>query len=48
MGLIVSYRLVENIPRDFFDNSTELNMNDLFKPDYFEWEEVGSASEMER
>lgn len=38
--LIVRYRLVQNIPREFFDSSTELDVGTLFKPGYFEWEEV--------
>jgi hypothetical protein len=38
-GLIVKYRLVKNIPRDFFDPATELDADSLFKPGYFEWEE---------
>ena len=38
--LIVKYRLVQNIPREFFDPSTdELDTSVLFKPGYFEWEE---------
>jgi hypothetical protein len=39
-GLMVKYRLVQNIPREFFESSTELDMAGLFKPGYFEWEEV--------
>jgi hypothetical protein len=42
-GLIVKYRLVQNIPRDFFDSSDELDVSTLFKPGYFEWEEIDSA-----
>lgn len=42
--LIVKYRLVQNIPRDFFDSATELNLSNLFKPDYFEWEEVSALT----
>lgn len=43
--LIVEYRLVQNIPRDFFDASTELDTNTLFAEGYFEWQETrGSAS----
>lgn len=41
-GLIVNYRLVQNIPRDFFDSTTELDTSILFKPGYFEWEELGA------
>jgi hypothetical protein len=42
-GLIVRYRLVQNIPRDFFDCSTELDVSPLFKPGYFEWEDLRNA-----
>jgi hypothetical protein len=37
--LIVKYRMVQNLPQDFFDGQTELNVNQLFPPGYFEWEE---------
>ena len=37
--LIVKYRLVKNIPREFFDPTIELDAGSLFKPGYFEWEE---------
>jgi uncharacterized protein YlbG (UPF0298 family) len=43
-GVISKYRLVQNIPRGFFDSSTELDMNALFKPGYFEWEEPTDAT----
>lgn len=43
--LIVRYRLVQNIPKDFFDPAIELETADLFKPRYFEWEEVHSPPE---
>lgn len=36
---IVKYRLVQNIPEEFFDSSKELDIVQLFKPSYFEWEE---------
>ncbi len=39
-GLILKYRLVQNIPREFLDSATELDTNTLFKPGYFEWEEA--------
>lgn len=38
--LIVKYRLVQNIPLDFFDSATELDVSELFKPGYFEWEDA--------
>jgi len=39
-GLILNYRLVQNIPREFFDPSTELDTGSLFPQAYFEWEEA--------
>jgi hypothetical protein len=44
-GLITNYKLVQNIPRNFFDSSTELNVNKLFDSGYFEWEEARSGRE---
>ena len=41
---IQRYRLVQNIPRDFFDPAKELDVGDLFEKGYFEWEEVESAT----
>lgn len=38
-GLITTYRLVKNIPQDFFDRSTELEVEALFCDNYFEWQE---------
>jgi hypothetical protein len=42
-GLIVNYRLVQNIPREFFDSATEFDTSALFVPGYFEWEESDAA-----
>jgi Putative phage abortive infection protein len=42
--LILSYRLVQNIPHDFFDSSTELDLEPMFPSGYFEWEEVGPGN----
>jgi hypothetical protein len=42
--LILTYRLVQNIPHDFFDSSRELDLEKLFPPGYFEWEDVGKAN----
>jgi Putative phage abortive infection protein len=42
-GFIVTYRLVQNIPHDFFDKTTELDTRTLFDPGYFEWEDAGPA-----
>jgi hypothetical protein len=37
--LITKYRLVKNVPRGFFDD-TEVDLNGIFPPGYFEWEEL--------
>ena len=42
-GFIVTYRLVQNIPHDFFDKTTELDTSTLFNPGYFEWEDAESG-----
>jgi hypothetical protein len=39
-SLITEYRIVQNIPREFFDSATELACEKLFKAGYFEWEEA--------
>ena len=41
---LINYRLVQNIPHDFFDPDQELNVSRLFRPGYFEWEDVVSAT----
>jgi hypothetical protein len=38
--LLVRYKMVQNIPQDFFDRKSELDTDELFDPGYFEWEEV--------
>lgn len=43
-GLIKTYGLVKNIPRDFFDPTTDFDIGGLFDRGYFEWEEP--ATEM--
>ncbi|MDE1160605.1 MAG: putative phage abortive infection protein [Acidobacteriaceae bacterium] len=37
--LITKYRLARNLPRNFFDKETELNVETLFEGDYFEWQD---------
>jgi hypothetical protein len=39
-GFIVNYRMVQNLPREFFDSSYELDTKSLFPSGYFEWEET--------
>jgi hypothetical protein len=39
-NLITNYRIVQNIPREFFDSATELECGKLFGAGYFEWEEA--------
>lgn len=35
---ITKYKLVKNIPKDFFDDNEELEITNDFPKDYFEWE----------
>jgi hypothetical protein len=43
--LITKYRLVQNIPQDYFDSQTELDVTSLFdNPRYFEWQERRPAA----
>lgn len=44
--LITRYRLVQNLPREFFDAVTELDLGPLFPKGYFEWEEVASGGNL--
>lgn len=37
--LLVRYRMVQNVPRSFFDSATEIDITSLFYEGYFEWEE---------
>jgi hypothetical protein len=39
-GYIVRYRMVQNIPRDFFDPQGEVDLKTWFPDAYFEWEET--------
>lgn len=41
---IERYRLVRNLPREFFDPETELDTNELFPKGYFEWEEASGVA----
>jgi hypothetical protein len=36
--LLLRYRFVQNIPKGFFDKSTEIDVESLFPNDYFEWQ----------
>jgi Putative phage abortive infection protein len=38
-GYMENYRMVQNIPRQFFDRVREINMSELFGKKYFEWQE---------
>lgn len=38
-NLITNYRLVQNIPRNFFDSTKEIDPTNMFSADYFEWQE---------
>ena len=37
-NLIDKYKLVKNIPYDFFDPASEINIVDFFESGYFEWD----------
>ena len=39
-GLVVKYKLVKNLPCEFFDPESELNVSEIFDRDYFEWKQV--------
>jgi Putative phage abortive infection protein len=39
-GFILDYRMVQNIPRGFFDPAEELDTSSFFPGGYFEWEEI--------
>jgi hypothetical protein len=43
-GFMLNYRMVQNIPRDFLDPIDEMDVSALFPANYFEWEEVESAT----
>jgi hypothetical protein len=42
-GLITRYRLVKNIPGDFFDRKQEIDVESLFPATYFEFQEVAKV-----
>ena len=37
---MLAYRMVQNVPREFFDPNDELDISSLFPSGYFEWEEI--------
>lgn len=39
-SFILDYKMVKNLPREFFDAKTELDLSRHFPADYFEWEQV--------
>lgn len=41
---IVTYRMVQNLPRHFFDPATEIDLATIFPSKYFEWEDVENAT----
>jgi hypothetical protein len=43
-NFMLEYRMVQNIPCEFFDPKDELDISTLFPEGYFEWEEVQRAS----
>ena len=38
-GLITDYRLVRNVPQEFFHPKNEINVTAMFPKDYFEWQD---------
>lgn len=44
-GFIQTYRMVQNLPKNFFNPDSELNLGELFNFDslYFEWQESAAA-----
>ncbi len=43
-GFMLNYRMVQNLPRHFFDPASELDLATIFRAKYFEWEDVASAT----
>lgn len=43
-NFIQNYRLVQNLPRNFFDPNNEIDIGAMFEKGYFEWEEVESET----
>lgn len=39
-GFIKKYRMVQNIPKDFFDPQDEVDLTKYFESGYFEWEDA--------
>jgi hypothetical protein len=46
-GFLLNYKLVKNIPENFFDPEEEIDVSTLFPSNYFEWEEVEGATSQE-
>ena len=42
--LMLGYRMVQNMPKHFFDPGAELDVSTLFPTMYFEWEDAASAT----
>jgi hypothetical protein len=44
-GYILRYRMVQNLPKFFFDSQSELDVEFLFQehPEYFEWQDTEIA-----
>jgi hypothetical protein len=41
---MLNYRMVQNLPRHFFDPASELDLSTIFPAKYFEWEDASSAA----
>lgn len=43
-GFTIRYRMVQNLPRHFFDPAGEIDLSTIFPKKYFEWEDAESAT----
>lgn len=43
-GLMLDYRMVKNIPRNFLNPQTHIDVSKVFPQGYFEWEELAGAA----
>ena len=45
-SLIIKYKMVKNIPQNFLDPDDFLNVEALFPPGYFEWQEISTKTQV--
>lgn len=41
---MIEYRMVQNLPRHFFDPASEIDLSVIFPVKYFEWEDAEGVS----